>query len=82
MITINLTTDQFHLIVSALEVLYETDLETIGFYSSPEHFNKEELDGFCEERDSVCKLLKYLHDQSLKAVLEGGEENEETCRSI
>lgn len=72
MTTVNLTDNQYYLVRSALELLYEDDLEEIDFYSSREHFNKSELDSYLKEADDICDLIHYL--RSFISLEQGGEE--------
>ncbi len=60
MTSVNLTDNQYYLVRTGLDLLYEADLKDIDFYSSREHFNRSELDSSLKEADDVTDLINYL----------------------
>ncbi len=60
MTIVSLNDKQFYLVRTGLELLYEADLKDIDFYSSSDHFNKNELDANLKEADDITDLIIYL----------------------
>ena len=71
-VILNLTDNQFDLVSESLELWHEADLEKIGYFSSPEHFDKDELSAYLKESDDLFDLIHYL--RSCISLEKGGEE--------
>lgn len=64
MITLNIIDRKYWLVERALKYYYEALVEDVEFYSSPEHFNKDELDLTLEEVDEVADLIQLFYSLS------------------
>lgn len=64
MITLEITDRKYWLVVRALQDFHETLVKDVEFYSSPEHFNKDELDSTLQEVDEVADLIQLFHSLS------------------
>lgn len=69
-VPIKITDRQYWLLERALKYYHEALVEDVEFYSSPKHFNKDELDLTLEEVDEVADLIQLFH--SLSTSYKGG----------
>lgn len=68
---VNFTYNQLNLVIESLELWHEADLKMIGYFSSPEHFDKDELSAYLKESDDLFDLIHYLRSC---ITLEKGDE--------
>ena len=60
MITLKSTDRKYWLVVRALQYFHEILVKDVEFYSSPEHFNKDEFDSTLQEVDEVADLIQLF----------------------
>ncbi len=55
MITVKLTSDQYYLVRTGLDLLYDDVL-------TRKHFNRSDLEDCLKEADEICDLIKLLKE--------------------